>query len=117
MGLVGLGQCELGGQISTQELHLINISLQLGIHSGLERLSLGGGDGGLGGGAGLEESLLALLLGHGLSLEHGIGDLGHINAIQVHLGGGGNDVSLVHSAQRDTVEVVGACEDGEGSNA
>lgn len=109
MGLIGFRQGELGGQISTQELHLINTSLQRTIDGVLERLSLGGGDGGLGGGAGLEQGLLTLLLGSGLSLESGIGDLGHINAGEGHLGGGGNHVSLVHSAEGDTVEVVRTC--------
>ena len=108
MRLVGLCQGELGGQISAQKLNSVDIGLQLGIYSGLESLSLGGGDGGLGGGAGLEQGLLALLLGGALSLEDSIIDLGHINAIQRHLGGGGNDVLLVHSAQGDTVNGVRA---------
>lgn len=107
--LIGFRQGELGGQISTQELHLINTSLQRTIDGVLERLSLGGGDGGLGGSAGLEQGLLALLLGGSLSLEQGIGDLGHINAGEGHLGGGGNHVLLVHSAEGDTVEVVRTC--------
>jgi len=107
--LIGFRQGELGGQISTQELHLINTSLQRTIDGVLERLSLGGGDGGLGGSAGLEQGLLALLLGGSLSLEQGIGDLGHINAGEGHLGGGGDHVLLVHSAKGDTVEVVRTC--------
>jgi hypothetical protein len=89
-------------------VYFLDIGLQLGVHSGLGSLALRGGlSGGLGG-AGGEQSSLALLLGNGVSLEERVVDLGHVNAVEGHLGGGGHNVLLVHSAQRDTVHGVGA---------
>ena len=108
--LVVLRQCELGSHVGAQQLHLVDVGLELGVHSGLGSLALGGGDGGLGGGTSLEQGLLALLLVGSLSLEHSVVDLGHVNAVQGHLGGGGNDVLLVHAAKGNTVDGVGACD-------
>lgn len=105
--LVGFAQCESGGQISTQQLDLINISLQGGINGLLGGLSLRGSDGGLGG-LGIEQSLLTDLAGGLLTGEEGIVDLGHINASSGDVGGGGNHVSLVNSAQRNAIDIVWA---------
>lgn len=70
-------------------------------------LLLASGGGGLGGllaeeaGGGLS---LLLLLGAG---EGGLGDLGEISTGEVDLGGGGDDVAAVDTAEGDTVVLVG----------
>ena len=61
-----------------------------------------------------EESLLTLGLGVlGLGLEVLVVELGDVDAGHVQLGGGGDDVGLVHAAQRDAVDVVRASDEQE----
>ena len=55
-----------------------------------------------------EEIFLASLLGLGVLLEECVVDLGNINSLDVDLGGGGQSVSLIHSLEGDTVDLVGA---------
>lgn len=99
--LVTLGQRESSLQIRVKEFYFSNVGRELGIDSGLGSLSLRGGHGGLGGV--VEQSLLSLLGDLLLAGEESIVNLGHINAIDRHLGGGADHVALVHSAKRDTV--------------
>jgi hypothetical protein len=104
VGLVRVLQRESGLQPRSHH-RVSNIFGQSSVDGGLGGLS-GGGDGGavLLGGADL------LLGGLGVSGEKLVIDLAGINTLKVNLGGGGNDVTLVHAAERDTVGGVGACE-------
>ncbi len=105
---VGFAQGESGTQISTQQMNLLNICLQNSIHSILSTLSLGGGHGSLGR-FGIEQSILAFLSNGLLTREECIVNFGSVNTSDGHLGGCGNDVSLVHSAEGDAVDNVRAC--------
>jgi hypothetical protein len=49
------------------------------------------------------------LRGGGFSLERGISDHGHISTGNVHLGGGGDNIHLIDTTQRHTVNLVRAC--------
>ena len=55
-----------------------------------------------------EELVLTSLLGLAVLLEECVVDLGSINSLEVDLGGGGQSVSLIHSLEGDTVDLVGA---------
>jgi len=108
MRLLALGQGELGAKVlldsGIQALEdrvidglLQSLALSRDLNSGLlgvEKLALSGR--GLGGSGALEERVV-----HGL--RHG-------NTVNVHLGGGGDDVSLVHAAQWHAVDLVRAWE-------
>ncbi len=107
MWSVGLAQSELGSKVISQQFNTLNVSLQFGVNGLLGGLSGRGSDGGLRS-LGIEQSLLTLLLGGLLAGEEGIVDLGHINTGHRDVGGGGDHVSLVHSAKRDTVDTVRA---------
>lgn len=56
----------------------------------------------------IEELALSSLLGAFLLLEEGIVDLRNIDSLDVDLGAGSQSVSLVHSLEGDTVDLVGA---------
>ena len=104
MRLVTLSQSESGTQESTKKFDLLDIGLKLRIDGSLGSLSGLGGDSGLLGS--VEQSLLTLLDDLLLASEEGIIDLGDIDAIDRHLGGGGNDVSLVDTAKRNSVDAI-----------
>lgn len=108
VGLVGLAESELVLQEGTEELNLGDVGSEGSINLVLDSLALRGQalNGLLGG---IEEGSLGLLLLDLLAGEEGIIDLGHIDVGQVNLGGGGDDVSLVHAAQRNTVDAVRTC--------
>jgi len=63
-----------------------------------------------------EELLLGLLLLRGLgALEEGVVDvLGHGDLGEIDLGRGGDDVRLVDATERDTVDLVRACDTKRG---
>jgi hypothetical protein len=104
--LVTLSQSESRTQEGAEKLNLANVGSQLGVDSNLSSLSGLRSDSGLLGS--VKESLFALLDGLLLASEEVIINLRDINAIDRHLGGGGNDVSLVHAAQRNTVDAIWA---------
>ena len=98
MRSAGAVKSKFSFQVGLEHVHLIHIGNQLAVHSLLGSLSGISGD---------SASALGELLGSGLALEEVIIDGRHIHTIHRHLGAGGNAVSLVHAAKRDTVQGVG----------
>ena len=105
---------EPGGEVLAEQLGLLDVGEQGGVHGFLRGLVLG-----LSLLVGLllllgEVPLAALevLLGHlalgGFSAEVGVVDVGDVDSVQGHRGGGGDHVGGVHSSERHAVEFVGA---------
>lgn len=104
MWLVTVLQRERGGQVLLQQWGLLDLGNQGGVDSLLvgDSLSLDLVLGKLL----VEESGLGLLgLGGLLSGEVGGVVLGHVDRLDVNLGGGGDDVTSVNSSQWDTVDL------------
>ena len=91
MRLVVFAESELVLQVVTQLRNLGNVGLEGGVDLFLGSLSGGG-----------------KLLGIGLlsAGEEGIIDGSNVNTSQLDLGGSSNDVSLVDTAKRDTVDAI-----------
>merc|ERR1712137_466393 len=112
MGMSVLGESESGRQVLLQVLDLRDASNQSSVHLLLHSLLFFGQSALLL--LALEEFVTALLGGGGLVLlEEGVGHLGHIGLGGIDLSAGGNDVALVHAAQRHTVDLEGTADKQE----
>ncbi len=92
MGLVTVSKSEGVLQVVAELSNLSNVGRESGVDLGLSSLSgLSEGRGG----------------GGGITSEEGVVDSGSVNTSKRNLGGGGDDVSLIHAAERDAVGGIG----------
>lgn len=99
VGLVAVAKGKSGSKVRLKLLGATDVFDQGSVDRLLEGSSLGGHGGDLDGG---------LLLGGDIALEKRISNLANIHTSDRHLGARGNNVLLVDTAKRHTVEGVGA---------
>mmetsp|Transcript_66854 Transcript_66854/g.161662 ORF Transcript_66854/g.161662 Transcript_66854/m.161662 type:complete len:221 (-) Transcript_66854:2-664(-) len=112
MGVLAAGQREAGLQVGLEVGDGANSLDEGGVNGLLEVLALLRHN--LLGVVALGEELLGVAGGLGLDLlEEGVGHLGGVDGSDIDLGGGGDDVGLVHTAKGDTVDLEGARDEQE----
>lgn len=104
MRLIVSGETEACTKEGTEELDLVDVGLELSINGILQSLLLRADS--LNRLLSGEKSLLTLDLLLLLASEEGIINLGDIDAIKGDLGGGGDDILLVDTAERNTVDTI-----------